>query len=62
MTQSRELSRDAFLRMAESVGLDIQDAHMEELYFFVQNVLKSIEPLDELDLSNMEPDFQFVPR
>ena len=62
MVQSRELSREAFLRMAESVGLDIQDPHMEALYTYVQNVLKSVEPLDELDLDDMEPDFQFVPR
>ncbi len=61
MAKERRLSRETFLRMAELAGLDSKDPHMQELYYYVQNVLRGIAPLDELDLTNVEPIMVFAP-
>ncbi len=61
MAKERRPSRETFLRMAEMEGLDTKDPHMEELYPFVQSVLQSIVPLDELDLTQVEPAMVFIP-
>ena len=47
--------------MAEQMGLDPNAARMEQLYPYVQNILKGIAPLDELDLTDVEPDMLFTP-
>ena len=57
-----ELSKEAFLQMAQFHGLDPGDeAHMEGLYVWVKDVLKATEPLEELDLKDVDPDLLFVP-
>ena len=56
-----ELSKEDFLRMAQMVGLDTKDPHMEELYPYVKSVLKSLEPLDEIDVGDVEPYLVFIP-
>ncbi|MEK7777000.1 MAG: hypothetical protein AAB303_00020 [Chloroflexota bacterium] len=61
MAKERRLSKETFLRIAELAGLDTKTPHMEELYPFVQNVLQGIAPLDELDLTQVEPAMVFIP-
>ena len=61
MADQYELSKEAFLHMAELVGLLPTDPHVEELYPLVRSLLRVIEPLDELDLAGVEPDLLFSP-
>ena len=58
---SPELSKKAFLHLAELVGLTPNDPHLEELYPVVKNTLKALEPLDKLDLTGVQPDLIFSP-
>ncbi len=61
MATQRELSKEAFLYLAKQAGLDTTDPHMEELYPYVVNVLASIEPLAQIDVSGFEPEMAFAP-
>ena len=56
-----ELSKEAFLYLAQQAGLDPSDRHMEELYPYVVNVLASIESLALIDVSGFEPEMAFAP-
>jgi len=59
----RELTKEAFLVMAEALGLDVTDeAHMEELYAFTASQLSSLRSINEIDLSDAEPAMVYVPR
>ena len=50
------------MAMAEAAGLDVGDeAHMEELYAFVQALLPGLEAVRDLDLSEQEPAAIFIP-
>ena len=55
------LDRDSFIKMAGILGFDPDDPHLDELYPWVEQVLKAVEPLDELDLKGVEPDMHFHP-
>ena len=55
MAEKFRLSKEAFWVAAQAAGLDTRDAHMEELYVFVRNVLSSLREIDELDLTDLEP-------
>lgn len=55
MAEKFRLSREAFLKIAETSGLDTTDRHMEELYSFIQSVLPRFEEIERLDLTGMEP-------
>ena len=61
MTTPTELSKEAFLYLAQQAGLDVADRHMEELYLYVVNVLASIESLALIDVSGFEPEMAFSP-
>ncbi len=61
MPDEGQLSRDAFLFLAKEAGLDVDSAHMDELYPYVQGVLASIESIKDLDVSGVEPDMAFLP-
>ena len=44
MTDEGGLSKETFLQMAEAAGLDVKDeAHMEELYTYLQGVLPGLK-------------------
>jgi hypothetical protein len=57
----KPLTREVFLYLAQEAGLDTDSPHMEELYPYVQNVLASIQSLNELDVAGAEPDMAFIP-
>ena len=61
MARRHELSKETFLQMAEAMGLDSKAPHMDDLYAHLQNILKGLAPLDELDLTDVEPDMIFIP-
>ena len=57
-----ELTKEAFLVMAEAVGLDVTDeAHMEELYTYTAAQLSSLRSINEIDVSEREPAMVFTP-
>jgi Asp-tRNA(Asn)/Glu-tRNA(Gln) amidotransferase C subunit len=60
MKEKLGLSREAFLTIAETAGLDIRDPHMDELYRYLQNVLPSLQRPQELDLTGTEPFMPFI--
>lgn len=55
------LSRESFIHMAKMLGFDTEDPHMDDLYLWVEQVLKGIEPLDELETKGVEPALNFAP-
>ena len=65
MAIDNPMTYDAFLSLASEAGLDIGsgagDTHMEELYSYVKAVLASLRSLNELDISQVEPDMAFMP-
>ena len=61
MADGGGLSKEAFLRIAEEVGLDVNDPHMEDLYPFVQRIVANAKAIEELELTGMEPAVVFVP-
>ena len=62
MSTRQELTKDHFLNMAESAGLDITDTrHMDELYQYVSAMLPGLKGFHELDLSGVEPAMIYAP-
>lgn len=63
MVDEGELSKEIFLRVAETSGLDVSDAqHIEELYeYYQQSVLPSLKAIHELELGGWEPAVVFAP-
>lgn len=61
MPASNAMSRDTFLYLAVKAGLDTSSPHMDELYQYVQNVLSSLQGLNEIDISGAEPEMAFIP-
>jgi len=61
MSEKTELKREAFLSMAKTFGLDINDPHIEELYAYVQKILPTLKRIEELDLTDMEPVMPLTP-
>ncbi len=62
MADELPMSKETFLRIAEASGLDVKDeAHMEELYAYLQGVLPGLRKVDELDLTNVEPATVYIP-
>jgi Asp-tRNA(Asn)/Glu-tRNA(Gln) amidotransferase C subunit len=59
--EEKPLTREAFLYLAEAAGLDTSSPHMDELYPYVQSVLASMQPLNEIDVAGAEPDMAFIP-
>lgn len=55
------LSREMFLSIAKTSGLDTEDPHVEELYAFVQKVLPTLSSVDQIDLADVEPLATFIP-
>ena len=65
MVTESPMTYDAFLSLAKDAGLDTTSSqggsHMEELYSYVNAVLSSLRSLDDLDVSQAEPDMAFMP-
>ena len=65
MATDSPMTYEAFLSLAQQAGLPVSlgsdDTHMEELYSYVKAVLDSLRSLNELDVSQVEPDMAFMP-
>ena len=61
MRQEAKLSKEAFLYMAASAGIDVSGEHGEELFSIVQATLAGLESLKDIDVTDTEPDMAFLP-
>ena len=61
MPEKEPLSREAFQGLAKELGITADDAHMDELHGYVQAVLSGLESLQNIDVSQAEPDMAFIP-
>ena len=61
MPQEAKLSKEAFLYMAASAGIDVSGEHGEELFSIVQATLAGLESLKDIDVTDTEPDMAFSP-
>ena len=62
MADEAGLSKETFLQMATLHGIDTgDDAHMEELYASVKDIMGTIAQLRDLDLGDTEPANIFSP-
>ena len=61
MPQEAKLSKEAFLYMAASAGIDVSGEHGEELFSIVQATLAGLESLKDIDVTGTEPDMAFLP-
>ena len=56
------LGKESFKQLAKIIlGADPGDPHLDEVYPWVQGLLKDIAPLEELNLEAVEPDLIFAP-
>ena len=62
MAEGEPLSREAFLILAEALGIDASGAHGEELLAFVRNTHATLEALKDMEVLEAEPDMAFLPR
>ena len=61
MPEEPGLSKEAFLYMAASAGIDVSGEHGEELFSIVQATLAGLESLKDIDVTDAEPDMSFAP-
>ena len=61
MPEDKPLTYDAFLALADAVGVDVSGRHGEELFPIVQNILSGLEALRDIDTAGAEPDKAFAP-
>ncbi|PKB65987.1 MAG: hypothetical protein BZY81_08370 [SAR202 cluster bacterium Io17-Chloro-G4] len=61
MPEESRLSKEAFLFMAESAGIDVTGEHVDELFSIVQATLAGLDSLKEIDVTDAEPDMSFAP-
>ena len=61
MPENQRLSYDAFLALADAVGVDVSGKHGEELFPLVQNVLGGLGALQGIETAGAEPDVTFAP-
>jgi Asp-tRNA(Asn)/Glu-tRNA(Gln) amidotransferase C subunit len=61
MAIGEEITQEQFLEMAKAAGLDTSSLHMEELFPIVRATLRGLGSINQLDLSNVEPDMIYRP-
>ena len=61
MAIGEDITRDEFLRMARAAGLDTDSPYMEELYPVVRATLRSLGSINQIDLTDAEPDVVYSP-
>ena len=61
MPEDQRLTYDAFLALADAVGVDVNDGHGDKLFPIVQNILAGLDALRDIDTAGVEPDVAFAP-
>ena len=64
MTADSPLTYETFLLLATDAGIETgpgaNEAHLRELYSYLQPVVASLRSLDRIDVSQAEPDMAFL--
>ena len=64
MASETPLSYETFLELANSAGInagpEADREHLQQLYAFLQPVLASLKSLEQIDVSQDEPDMSFI--
>ena len=64
MALENPLTYETFLTLAKDAGLstgsDADQVHLQELYAYLEPVLTGFRALDQIDVSQAEPDMTFV--
>ena len=61
MPENLRLSKDAFLFIAASAGIDVSSEHGEDLFAIVQATLAGLDSLKVIDVTDTEPNMSFAP-
>ena len=61
MATERILTWEGFLSIAQRSGLDVGDAHLAELYDYLQALLPGLRAIDDLELSGVDPAMLYFP-
>ena len=61
MPIGEEITHEQFLEMAKAAGLDINSPHMQELFPIVRATLRGLGSINQLDLTNVEPEAIYMP-
>ena len=61
MAIGEEITREQFLEMARVAGLDTDSPHIEELFPIVRATLRGLGSINQLDLTNVEPEMVYMP-
>ena len=61
MATDSNLTWEGFLSIAGMSGLDVGEAHLTELYDYLQTLLPGLRAIDDLDLSGVDPAMLYFP-
>ena len=61
MAIGEEITKEQFQEMAKAAGLDLSSPHMEELFPIVRATLRGLGSINQLDLSQVEPEMVYMP-
>ena len=61
MAIGQEITKEQFQEMAKAAGLDLNSPHMEELFPIVRATLRGLGSINQLDLSQVEPEMVYMP-
>ena len=61
MPIGEEITHEQFLEMAKAAGLDINSPHIQELFPIVRATLRGLGSINQLDLTNVEPEAIYMP-
>ena len=61
VSNTNELSHEAFLYLIRQSGIDLDTGHDKELFDYVKSGLSSLDPLRSIDVGSTEPPMMFIP-
>ncbi len=61
MAIGEEMTKEQFQEMAKAAGLDLNSPHMEQLFPIVRATLRGLGSINQLDLSQVEPEMVYMP-
>ena len=61
VSNTNELSHEAFLYLIRQSGIDLDTGHDKELFDYVKSVLTSLDPLRSIDVGSTAPPMMFIP-
>ncbi len=55
VAEKNDLSKEAFLGIAEESGLAVDHSHLEDLYAYLQGLRPTLKAIEDMDVSGWEP-------